>query len=135
MSTSTEVEFTVALDSDAQVDKRVDLNRRFLMAAFADTTLLEDIPRGVMLFLLPDDDPEFVKREVAAAADSARRGQDVYLRHVRVAELPELPEKPGGPPVGLRRTFFDRDGAIARQEVCGPDGAWHAVEPPEPVDD
>jgi hypothetical protein len=132
---STEVAPTGDLGVDADTDRRLTLHARFLRAAFADTSLLRDIPNDVLLVLLPDDDDAYVEREVARAARSARRGDNVYLRHVHVADLPELPTEPTAPPAGLRRTFFEWDGSIASQEIRGADGEWHPVEPPEPVDE
>ena len=77
-----------AADGEEQTDKRLELHRRFLLAGLDDPTRFDGIPFDVVLFLLPDDDPAFAEREVAAAADTARRGHDVYVRHVRVADLP-----------------------------------------------
>lgn len=136
MSAGTTVEFAVALDDDPQVDRRIDLNRRFLQAGFADTTILEDIPRGVVLFLLPDDDPEFVAREVLVAADSARRGADVYLRHVRVVDLPELPEpsQPIGTEPGTRRVTYEPEtGEMLTNQILGEDGEWRDTDEPFPI--
>jgi len=77
------------LDSKDQTDKRLELVRRFTLAGFADTSLFETIPNDVTLILLPDDDDEFVEREVRIGARIAQRGDDVYFRHVRTADLPE----------------------------------------------
>lgn len=79
---------TTEADATDQVDKRLDLIRRFTLAGFADTSLFDAVPQDVLLFLLPDDDPAFVAREIAAGAESAQHGQNVYFRHVRVADLP-----------------------------------------------
>ena len=125
----------VTTEQQEHVDKRLDLASRFLQAGIADPTRLPKVPEDAVTYLLPDDDPAFVEQELAAAADSARRGRDVHLHRVHVADLPELATEPSGPPVGLRRTFFEWDGSIASQELCGPDGEWHKVEPPEPVDE
>ena len=88
---STQATTTVDVDVDApeMVDKRLELGRRFILAGFEDTSLFEDIPLNVTLFLLPDDDPAFVENEIAAGAASARHGHNVYFRHVRSADLPE----------------------------------------------
>ena len=140
MNAGTTIEFSVALDEDSQTDKRVDLNRRFLQAGIAAPVLLEGIPRGVTLFLLPDDDPAFTEHEVLAAADSARRGQDVYLRHVRVADLPDLPDlpRPIGTEPGTRRAAYDPvTGEVLTNQVLGDDGEWHDTDEslPTPRDD
>lgn len=71
------------------VERRLELQRRFLSAALTDPRIVEDVPRDVQLFLLPDDDPGFVAAEIAAAARAATRGDNVYLRHVRSADLPD----------------------------------------------
>lgn len=86
---STQAMPTTDLDAPEQVHKRMDLTRRFMIAGFEDTSHFEDIPFDVLLFLLPDDDPAFVENEIAAGAESARNGHDVYFRHVRSADLPE----------------------------------------------
>lgn len=86
---STQTVSTTDLDAPEQVHKRMDLTRRFMLAGFEDTTLFEDVPFNVLLVLLPDGDPEFVENEIAAGSALARRGHDVYFRHVRSADLPE----------------------------------------------
>ena len=86
---STEVASASEAEAAGQVDKRLELVRRFILAGFVDPTRFDDIPRGVLLFLLPDDDPAFVEREIAAGTASARRGKDVYFRHIHVADLPD----------------------------------------------
>jgi len=80
---------TTDIDATDQVNKRLELVRRFTQAGFVDTSLFEGIPQDVLLFLLPDDDPAFVVGEIAAGAESAQRGLDVFLHHVRVADLPK----------------------------------------------
>lgn len=80
----------IACDSRPdQVERRLELHRRFLLAGLQAPRLFEAIPDGVSLYLLPDDDPPFTAAEIAAAAGAANRGADVYLRHVRVASLPD----------------------------------------------
>ena len=115
-----------------QTDRRVDLNTRYLLAGLADPTLLEAIPRGVTFFLLPDDDPAFVEQEIAFAAHAARRGEDVYVRHVRVADLPELPATTSGPKGGDRWVEYAPDGSVTRNLVFGDDGEWHETDEPPP---
>ncbi len=70
-------------------EHRLELHRRFLLAGLRDPGSFDTIPPGVSLYLLPDDDARFVAAEIAAAARAANRGADVYLRHVRVDNLPE----------------------------------------------
>ncbi len=68
---------------------RIELHRRFLLAGLREPGVFDSIPPGVALYLLPDDDARFAAAEMAAAAGAARRGVDVYLRHVRMDSLPE----------------------------------------------
>ena len=130
---STVASSAIAPDTQEHQDKRNDVHDRFLLAAIADPALFADVPKGMLLCLLPDDDPAFIERELIVGADAVRRGRDAYFRHIRVADLPEPPPRPGGRTPGQRRTFFNWDGSIDRQEVAGPDGEWHPVEP-EPHD-
>lgn len=65
------------------------LHDAFLQALIADEALQEEIPNGVSLVLLPDDDPELTERNLAFAVLNARRGRNVYLRHVHRAEEQE----------------------------------------------
>ncbi len=76
-------------DAGEQTTKRIDLIRRFTLPVFKDTSLLETIPDGCMLILLPDDDPEFREQEIRVASESTLRGHNVYLRHVRATDLPD----------------------------------------------
>ena len=86
---STQTQGKIDVDSPEQVSKRLDLDRRFLLAGLEDAAIFEGIPQDVRLFLLPDDDPSFAAAEIAAAARAAHRGADVYLRHVHVGDVPD----------------------------------------------
>ena len=122
-----------------QTDERLDLHRRFIMAGLADPAVFGVIPRDALFFLLPEDDPAFVEGEIAVGLAALRRGQDVYFRHVSVAEWPTLPDESGptGPMVGERRVSYGPDGTITANLVYGADGAWHETDapPPGPRDD
>lgn len=93
------------------------------------------MPEDAIFFLVPEDDAAFAERVIASAMQTVRHGRNAYLHHLRVTDLPELPSESTGLPVGLRRTSFNWDSSIATQEVCGPDGEWRPVDPPEPVDE
>jgi hypothetical protein len=132
---TTKVEAAAAA-SVADVDRRGDLFRRLLQAGIANPALLPHVEEDALLFLLPDDDPTFVEHEITAAIDSARRGHNVYLHHVRVADLPELPERTRaiGTEPGTRRATYDPDtGDIVSNQVLGEDGVWHATDDPFPI--
>jgi hypothetical protein len=66
-------------------DRVFDLLDDFTQAIFADPSLLDDIPDGATLVLLPDDDPDFIERSIARGIAAIRQGRDVYFKHVRAA--------------------------------------------------
>jgi len=65
------------------------LHDAFLKALIADEALQEELPNGASLILLPDDDPELTERNIAFGVVAARRGRNVYLRHVHRASEQE----------------------------------------------
>lgn len=65
------------------------LHDAFLKALIADEALQDELPNGAALILLPDDDPELTERNIAFGVLSARRGRNVYLRHVHRASEQE----------------------------------------------
>lgn len=72
--------------------KNIKLQFGFIRAIIVDPSILDDIPNGVTLKLLPDDDPELVEANIAIGLNAVRRGKDVYFRHVRPADFPPEPE-------------------------------------------
>ena len=64
--------------------QNIALTADFLAAAVDDPTILDDIPNGCVLILLPDDaDEAFVEANLALARDAIREGRDVYVRHLK----------------------------------------------------
>jgi len=61
-------------------ERDTELHAAFVDAYFEDTTILEEIPNGSALFLIPDDDPELAESNLQSALDAARQGYDVYIR-------------------------------------------------------
>lgn len=119
-----------------QGDRRIDLFRRFLQAGIADQSLLPRVDDDAVLFLLPDDDPTLLEQEIAAATESAKRGHNVYLHHVRVADLPELPEAAGRwleQPGTQRATFDPETGTLLTNRILGADGEWRDSDLPLPT--
>ena len=51
--------------------------------------MLDEIPNGVTLVLVPTDDPEVARREVEHGLAILGRGKDVYFRHVAPADVPD----------------------------------------------
>ena len=136
MSTKVAASPRISKADKEQSDKRIDLFSRFLQAGIADPKLLPRVEKDALLFLLPDDDSTFVEQEIAAAAAAVRHGQNVYLHHVRVADLPEPtePTQPIGTEPGTRRATYDPEtGEILTNQVLGADGEWHDTEEPFPI--
>ena len=68
---------------DALTQRAISTTFDFTRAIFADPSILDDIPDGVMLVLIPDDDPELAAAEIEEGFAAVRRGEDVYFRHLR----------------------------------------------------
>lgn len=63
------------------------LQQQFLQAMIADDEVGDEIPNGVLLVLVPDDDEELAEENLRSAMDLVRRGKNAYIRHVyRVGE-------------------------------------------------
>jgi hypothetical protein len=62
--------------------QEVDLWVEFTHAIVDDPSILEDVPEGATVVLIPDDDPELAEGNYQRAINAARRGSDVYIRHV-----------------------------------------------------
>ena len=86
---SVDASATADIATPAHVDTRLEILRRFMLAILDDATLLEQIPDGTNLYLLPEEDPEFAARERAIGEAHARRGRLVTLLPIRLADLPE----------------------------------------------
>jgi len=68
--------------TDSLTTRDFALQDEFLQAMIADEALQEEIPNGALLVLLPDDDPALTERNIAHGITAARRGMNVYFRHV-----------------------------------------------------
>ena len=88
MSTETE-SIAPPASADEETSRSLDLTRRFMLAAVADPAVLDEVPDGATLVLVPDDDRTRADEEVTAGLSAMRGGRDVYFRHVRLADLPE----------------------------------------------
>jgi Family of unknown function (DUF5647) len=76
------------LSIEEQTRRNLELSRRWALAILADPTLLDEIPEGCDLELLPDDDPELSALNIELGLAALRRGFNVYFRHVRLSDLP-----------------------------------------------
>jgi hypothetical protein len=78
-----------ALPVEEQTRRSLELSRRWTKAVLANPALLDEIPEGCDLELIPDDDPELADLNVELGLAAMRRGFNVYFRHVRLSDLPE----------------------------------------------
>ena len=76
--------------------KTIALTADFIESALDDASILDGIPSGAMLVLLPDDDSDFSEESIAVGIAAVRQGWDVVFRHVpdsgarqRLNNLPE----------------------------------------------
>ena len=61
----------------------IDLGTALIEAAMDDASVLNGIPHGATLVLLPEDDPAFTEEAIAVGLAAIRQGRDVLFRHVR----------------------------------------------------
>ncbi len=80
------------LDKATAVDRNLALAGAHLAAVMADPTLLEQIPEGATLVLIPDDDPPLAQHNLGLALQAFATGKNVYLYHVRTTSQPERAE-------------------------------------------
>lgn len=59
----------------------LSLLQQFTQAMIADDDVGDEVPHGVTLVLIPDDD-ELAEVNLRSAVDAAHRGKNVYIRHM-----------------------------------------------------
>lgn len=74
-----------SVEQDA-LGRDTELWSGFLRSIVDDPAVLDDIPGGAAVVLLPDDDPELAEINLQRSLEAARSGTDVYIRHVRLSE-------------------------------------------------
>lgn len=72
-----------ALDYATVMDRNLVLAGELIAAQLADPALLEEIPDGATVILIPDDDPALAEHNLALVREVFARGKNVYLKHVR----------------------------------------------------
>lgn len=80
------------LDDDPHLDRAVELGTALGLAVFDDPSLLDEIPNGAVVFLLPDGEEEFMERTIALGVAAIREGRNVYFKHVPAAFGKDLGE-------------------------------------------
>ena len=78
-----------ALEKATAIERNLDLAEQLLLAQLADPALLEEIPDGATVVLVPDDDPALAEHNLAVAREVFARGKNVYLKYVRATPLSE----------------------------------------------
>jgi uncharacterized protein DUF5647 len=73
------------LDPRAAADRNLELAGVLLLAQLGDPGLLERVPAGATLVLIPDDDRALAEHNLALARRVFATGRNVYLYHVRAA--------------------------------------------------
>lgn len=86
---SSKVTSVESLEQDA-FDRDTELWSAFLHSIVDDPEILNDIPDGAAVILLPDDDPELLEMNLQRGLEAAKSGADVYIRHFVRAELTPL---------------------------------------------
>ncbi|CAA9557157.1 MAG: hypothetical protein AVDCRST_MAG19-1327 [uncultured Thermomicrobiales bacterium] len=120
-----------------QADQRFGRFSLRLRAGTIPPTLRPRFEKDALLFLLPDD-PEFPEQEILAAAGCGRRGQNVHLHHVRVADLCDVrSRRPIGTEPGTRRPTDESEtgGVLTNQilGILGEDGTCRDTDEPLPI--
>jgi hypothetical protein len=76
-----------SLADEAFRDRNAALLTDLGLAIIDDPSILEQIPNGAMLVLLPADaDEAFVQRSIETGLEMLRRGHNVYFRHLAPGE-------------------------------------------------
>lgn len=65
------------------MDRNLVLAGEQIQALLDDPVLLEQIPDGTTLVLLPDDDPELARHNREIGWQAVLAGRDVYFYHIR----------------------------------------------------
>ena len=60
----------------------IELAGEYIAAILENPTLLERVPDGTTITLVPDDDPELAESNISVGLDAVRRGEDVYFVHI-----------------------------------------------------
>ncbi|HET8523368.1 MAG TPA: DUF5647 family protein [Thermomicrobiales bacterium] len=73
---------TEQTDDAVLAERNIELAFTFMHDVLDDPALLDEIPDGVTLVLIPADDPATAEANLAIATAEARRGRNVYIRHM-----------------------------------------------------
>jgi len=74
-------------NTEGVIERNIALVTAFTQAVIADPSLGVEIPKGVTLVLIPDDDPELATYNRALGERAQTAGKAVCIRHIRGREL------------------------------------------------
>jgi hypothetical protein len=74
-------------------ERNITLSFEFARSIVDNPSILDEIPDGATLILLPSDEPDLVRENLRLGIAAAERGENVYLRHVSSlsSATPNLP--------------------------------------------
>lgn len=73
--------------AEGVVERNIGLTFELIQAIADDPALLEEIPHGATVILIPADDPDLAARNIAGGHRRVLAGENVYFRHVRRAPV------------------------------------------------
>jgi hypothetical protein len=79
---TTSISITEPPDEAVLAERNIKLAFSFMHDILDDPGILDEIPDGVTLVLIPADDPATAEANLEIATDEARNGRDVYIRHI-----------------------------------------------------
>jgi hypothetical protein len=72
-------------------ERNITLSFEFAKSIIDDPAILEEIPDGATLVLLPADEPDLARENLRLGIEAAERGENVYIRHVKnLSSAPQL---------------------------------------------
>ena len=74
-------------------ERNITLSFEFAKSIIDDPAILEEIPDGATLVLLPENEPDLAKENLRLGVEAAERGENVYIRHVKnlSSAMPQSP--------------------------------------------
>jgi|SRR5579884_413370 len=94
---------TKPLTEEEVFQRNLEISGAFTMAVLRNPRMLNDIPHGVTIIFLPEDDPELAAYNRTLIARVLDEGRDVWVRHVKPGEFPPLPPLDHNPWDDVRR--------------------------------
>ncbi len=76
------------------MERSIDLSFDFGTLILDDPSILDDIPNGVTLVLIPDDDAELAAIKITRGIEAIHRGEDVYTSATSTARGRTTPRTP-----------------------------------------